>query len=53
MVVAAEAAGIPVLARGAVDANAPAGGYYFAPALFGAVDPDCDDCAARKSSVRC
>ena len=40
MVVAAEAAGIPVLARGAVDANAPAGGYYFAPALFGSVDPD-------------
>ena len=34
---------LPVLARGSVAADAPAGGYYFAPALFGAVDPRCDD----------
>ena len=39
MVTAAEAAGVPVLARGSVDPNAPASGYYFAPVLFGAVDP--------------
>lgn len=38
-VAAAEEAGIPVLARGRIAADAPAGGYYFAPALFGAVDP--------------
>ncbi|MBN9038842.1 MAG: aldehyde dehydrogenase family protein [Rhizobiales bacterium] len=38
-VAAAEEAGIPVLARGQVAADAPAGGWYFAPALFGAVDP--------------
>ncbi|MCX7304351.1 MAG: aldehyde dehydrogenase family protein [Hyphomicrobiales bacterium] len=37
MVEAAQAAGIPLLARGSVDADAPAGGYYFAPALFGHV----------------
>ncbi len=39
MVADAEKAGIPVLARGSVDKNAPASGYYFAPALFGSVDP--------------
>ena len=38
-VAAAEEAGVPVLARGKVTADAPAGGWYFAPALFGAVDP--------------
>ena len=38
-VAAAEEAGIEVLARGSVHANAPEGGFYFAPALFGAVDP--------------
>jgi aldehyde dehydrogenase (NAD+) len=38
-VAAAEEAGIEVLARGSVHADAPKGGYYFAPALFGAVDP--------------
>ncbi|MEX0957363.1 MAG: aldehyde dehydrogenase family protein [Rhizobiaceae bacterium] len=38
-VAAAEEAGIEVLARGSVHADAPRGGYYFAPALFGAVDP--------------
>ena len=38
-VAAAGEAGIPVLARGRVAADAPAGGWYFAPALFGAVDP--------------
>jgi aldehyde dehydrogenase (NAD+) len=38
-VAAAEEAGIPVLARGRIAADAPAGGWYFAPALFGAVDP--------------
>jgi aldehyde dehydrogenase (NAD+) len=39
MVADAEKAGIPLLARGSIEKNAPAGGYYFAPALFGAVDP--------------
>lgn len=39
-VAAAEEAGIEVLARGSVHADAPKGGYYFAPALFGAVDPE-------------
>jgi aldehyde dehydrogenase (NAD+) len=39
MVAAAEEAGIEVLARGSVAADAPSGGYYFAPALFGSVDP--------------
>ncbi|MBO6718138.1 MAG: aldehyde dehydrogenase family protein [Rhizobiaceae bacterium] len=38
-VAAAEEAGIEVLARGSVHADAPKGGYYFAPALFGSVDP--------------
>ena len=38
-VAAAEEAGIEVLARGTVQPDAPDGGYYFAPALFGAVDP--------------
>jgi aldehyde dehydrogenase (NAD+) len=38
-VAAAGEAGIPVLARGRIAADAPAGGWYFAPALFGAVDP--------------
>ena len=40
MVEAAEAAGIPVLARGSVHPDAPSGGYYFAPVLFGQVPPD-------------
>jgi aldehyde dehydrogenase (NAD+) len=35
----AEQAGIPVLARGSIQADAPAGGFYFAPTLFGTVDP--------------
>jgi aldehyde dehydrogenase (NAD+) len=39
LVAAAEKVGIPVLARGTVRSDAPAGGYYFAPVLFGAVDP--------------
>jgi aldehyde dehydrogenase (NAD+) len=39
LVAAAEKAGIPVLASGTVRSDAPEGGYYFAPALFGAVDP--------------
>jgi aldehyde dehydrogenase (NAD+) len=39
MVTDAEKAGIPVLARGSVHSEAPGGGYYFAPALFGEVDP--------------
>lgn len=38
-VAAAEEAGIPVLARGSVHADAPAGGYYAPPVLFGSVDP--------------
>jgi aldehyde dehydrogenase (NAD+) len=39
-VAAAEEAGIPVLARGRIAPDAPEAGYYFAPALFGAVNPD-------------
>ena len=39
MVDEAEKAGATLLARGRIDANAPAGGCYFAPALFSAVDP--------------
>jgi aldehyde dehydrogenase (NAD+) len=39
MAKAAEAAGTPVLARGAIAEDAPSGGYYFAPMLFGSVDP--------------
>ncbi len=40
MVADAEKAGVPVLARGSVHREAPAGGYYFAPTLFSSVDPD-------------
>lgn len=36
---AAEDAGTEVLARGTIRADAPAGGHYQAPVLFGAVDP--------------
>ncbi len=39
MVAAAEEAGVGVLARGSIAGDAPSGGYYFAPALFGSVDP--------------
>jgi aldehyde dehydrogenase (NAD+) len=39
MVADAEKAGIPVLARGAIRPDVRAGGYYFAPVLFGTVDP--------------
>lgn len=39
MVAAAEEAGVAVLAKGTVDAAAPAGGYYHPPVLFGSVDP--------------
>ncbi|MCV0395285.1 MAG: aldehyde dehydrogenase family protein [Rhizobiaceae bacterium] len=39
MVAAAEQAGVEVLARGSVDHDAPKEGFYFAPVLFGAVDP--------------
>jgi len=39
MTEAAEAAGAPVLARGTVAPDAPQGGFYFAPVLFGPVDP--------------
>ena len=39
MVAEAEAAGVPVLARGRVAEDAPEGGFYFAPVLFGATDP--------------
>ena len=48
MVAAAEEAGVPVLARGKVKAEAPAGGYYLAPVLFGAGRPDA---AARPEEV--
>ncbi len=40
MVAAAEAAGIQVLARGIVSADSPGSGFYYAPVLFGSVDPD-------------
>ncbi|MHA6641100.1 aldehyde dehydrogenase family protein [Mesorhizobium sp. A623] len=40
MVADAEKAGVPVLAHGSIHRDAPSGGYYFAPALFGEVDPD-------------
>jgi aldehyde dehydrogenase (NAD+) len=40
LVAAAEEAGVPILARGSVHADAPSGGYYFAPVLFGSADPD-------------
>ncbi|MFZ1682286.1 MAG: aldehyde dehydrogenase family protein [Rhizobiaceae bacterium] len=39
MIAAAKEAGIPILAEGRIAADAPAGGYYVAPALFGSVDP--------------
>ncbi|WP_295813496.1 aldehyde dehydrogenase family protein, partial [uncultured Nitratireductor sp.] len=38
-IAAATEAGIPLLAEGTVHPDAPEGGYYQAPALFGAVDP--------------
>ena len=34
-----DAAGAPLIAQGAVAADAPPGGFYVAPALFGPVDP--------------
>lgn len=39
MVADAEATGAPVLARGTISTDAPAGGFYFAPVLFGSTDP--------------
>ena len=39
MIAAAKQAGVSVLAEGSVHKDAPAGGYYQAPVLFGAVDP--------------
>jgi aldehyde dehydrogenase (NAD+) len=42
MVEAAEAAGIPLLARGSIHPDAPQDGYYYAPALFGHVPPDAE-----------
>ena len=39
-VAAARRAGIPVLAEGGVDAEAPAQGFYHRPVLFGTVDPE-------------
>lgn len=39
MVAAAKEAGISVLAEGSVHPDAPKGGYYQAPVLFGSVDP--------------
>lgn len=38
-IAAAQEAGIPLLAQGTVHPDAPKGGYYQPPALFGAVDP--------------
>lgn len=40
MVAAAEAAGAPVLAHGSISKEAPESGFYFAPVLFGATDPN-------------
>jgi aldehyde dehydrogenase (NAD+) len=40
MVAAAEEAGVPVLAKGSVHPDAPSGGYYYAPVLFGSVNPE-------------
>src|SRR5690349_23495080 len=40
MIAAAQAAGVPVLAKGAVAPDAPRTGYYQAPVLFGSVDPE-------------
>jgi len=39
---AAKAAGTPVLAEGRVASDAPTGGHYVAPTLFGGVDPKSD-----------
>lgn len=39
MIDAADKAGVEILARGSVHPDAPAGGFYQAPALFGSVDP--------------
>ena len=39
-------AGVPVIAEGRVDADAPAGGYYVKPTLFGPV-PRANDLAVR------
>ena len=39
MVADAKSAGVNVLAEGSVRADAPSGGFYQAPVLFGAVDP--------------
>ncbi|MCC0032500.1 MAG: aldehyde dehydrogenase family protein, partial [Brucellaceae bacterium] len=39
-IAAAQEAGIPILARGTIHQDAPAEGFYAAPALFGSVDPD-------------
>ncbi|MGE0502805.1 MAG: aldehyde dehydrogenase family protein [Rhizobiaceae bacterium] len=39
MVAAAEAAGVSVLARGSIHDDAPKGGWYVPPVLFGSVDP--------------
>jgi aldehyde dehydrogenase (NAD+) len=40
MVTEAERSGARLLARGRIHADAPAGGNYFAPELFGDVDPN-------------
>jgi aldehyde dehydrogenase (NAD+) len=40
IIAAAEAAGAKVLARGSVSKDAPSGGFYQAPVLFGSVEPD-------------
>ncbi|WP_309083382.1 aldehyde dehydrogenase family protein [Chelativorans sp.] len=37
---AAEETGLPVLSRGRIDPGAPQSGFYYAPVLFGEVDPD-------------
>lgn len=42
MVADAKAAGIAVLAEGSVHPDAPAGGFYQAPVLFGSVDPEAE-----------
>jgi aldehyde dehydrogenase (NAD+) len=42
MVVAAEQGGFPVLAKGSIHPEAPAGGFYQDPVLFGPVDPQAE-----------
>ncbi len=42
MVEAAREAGVSMLAEGSIDGSAASEGYFFAPVLFGSVDPDAE-----------